>query len=312
MSLPGKSDRYASYSRENCRCSHENCFRLSVDWQHCHAVVALASESEGIKITTVSIKTFLAILFICIYTCETRETMQGLIGFYVKNNVVFCDSGDQLIIFLCLAVYFSTFIFLRLRLENSFTKRRKLTNPNLWLVCLMFINAFYYATHHSASIQGLALLAGAVVGQGLAFWGAFEAKNRKSRFGNNFMVLAVSLPVILLTLASIWNVNSDHSFEYHSHARWAGPWDNPNTFGLLMGTGIALAVGLFIQSLTFKVQGRETESRSWKLGVGKYAVVILCLLAAIFMARGLLHSYSRGAWFATLCGMVYFLSGARW
>jgi hypothetical protein len=51
----------------------------------------------------------------------------------------------------------------------------------------------------------------------------------------------------------------------------------------------------------------KTRSGVWRLVFGKFTVVILCLIAACLMGRGLLHSYSRGAWFATLCGLAYML-----
>ncbi len=47
------------------------------------------------------------------------------------------------------------------------------------------------------------------------------------------------------------------------------------------------------------------EDRGWKSGIKKYAVGILCFVAVVLMGRGLLHSYSRGAWLATVCGMAY-------
>ena len=48
-----------------------------------------------------------------------------------------------------------------------------------------------------------------------------------------------------------------------------------------------------------------SKAKTQKVEVGKYAVVILCLLAEILMARGMLQSYSRGAWVATVCGLGY-------
>jgi O-antigen ligase len=118
-------------------------------------------------------------------------------------------------------------------------------------------------------------------------------------------MVILSLLVMLLALASVWNVNSTHIFEYHGHTRWSGPWDNPNIAGLLMGTGVALALGLGISRRKVEDGKLKAGDMNWKLGVKKYAVVILCFFAAILMARGLLHSYSRGAWLATTCGFTY-------
>lgn len=60
-----------------------------------------------------------------------------------------------------------------------------------------------------------------------------------------------------------------------------------------------------------RVSGKA-EVRSWKLGVGKYAVIILFLCAAGLMTRGLLHSYSRGAWLATFCGVAFLIGFGAW
>jgi O-antigen ligase len=61
-----------------------------------------------------------------------------------------------------------------------------------------------------------------------------------------------------------------------------------------------------------KVQGQDAKVTSWKLGVGKYAVAISCFIAAILMARGLLYSYSRGAWLGTACGLAYLVGHRFW
>ena len=61
-----------------------------------------------------------------------------------------------------------------------------------------------------------------------------------------------------------------------------------------MATGVVLAVGTAAASL---------DLLSWK--IGKWLCALLCLLAAILMGRGLLHSYSRGAWVGTVCGLAY-------
>jgi O-antigen ligase len=86
-----------------------------------------------------------------------------------------------------------------------------------------------------------------------------------------------------------------------------------------MGTGMALATGQMIQCLrsNVKSQGAEIkekpevkiEGRNWKSEIWKYGV-ILCLFAMVFMGRGLLHSYSRGAWCGTFLGLGVLVSRA--
>ena len=147
---------------------------------------------------------------------------------------VLWDSETQWMVFLCLGIYFTVFLFLRARIATGFWRA---ANPSLWLALGLFIGAILYAIDYSPSTLALTLLGGVVLGQGLAAWADFEARSRKSTGGNNFGALVASILVILLALASVWQAAS-HTYEYHNHARWSGPWDNPNLFGLLMGTGI--------------------------------------------------------------------------
>jgi O-antigen ligase len=139
-------------------------------------------------------------------------------------------------------------------------------------------------------MPALTLLAGAVVGQGVGLWADIETKDSKFKIENCF---GISL-VLLLALASLWNADSGHVLKYRSHVRWSGLWDNPNIAGLLMGTGVALAAGL-------GMRGWRMEDSGWR----KRIILISCLVAAGLMARGLLHSYSRGAWLAMGCGVTY-------
>jgi hypothetical protein len=203
----------------------------------------------------------------------------------------------QWMVFLCLGVYFITFLFLRSRTTPGFWR---VNNPSLWLATLLLISAIFYALNYSPSIDALMLLAGTALGQGMAVWAGFEIKNSKLKIQNGFNVIVVSLLVVLLASASVWKTNASRIFEYRGYLRWCGPWDNPNIAGLLMGVGISLAFGLGVGK--WRMEDGKTKG-----GVGKYAVVILCFFAATLMVRGLLHSYSRGAWLATCCGVAYLL-----
>jgi O-antigen ligase len=216
----------------------------------------------------------------------------GFIGSALREiAAVFRDPGTQWMVFLCLGIYFTAFLFLCSRGAHVFWRA---ANPSLWLACALLIGAVLYAIDYSPSMQALILLGGAALGQGIAVWASPEARSRKPGVRNSFGVLVVSLLVILLALASVWQTSAS------------------NIYGLLMGVGIVLTVGQFVQSLTSNVQSQKAEGRSWKLGARKYAVVILFLFAASLMARGLLRSYSRGAWVAAVCGLAYlFWSGVQ-
>ena len=115
----------------------------------------------------------------------------------------------------------------------------------------------------------------------------------------------------MFTCSVFWHLEAGETFQYRGQTRWSGPWDNPNIFGLLMGTGIALAIGGAVLSFQFQVSSEGIKAYiSWKRLCAKsrkWIFVFLCLFAVLMMARGLLHSYSRGAWLAACFGLAYLL-----
>src|SRR5581483_3642716 len=198
---------------------------------------------------------------------------------------IFHDPGTQWMIFLCLGIYFTGFIFLRCRTKCFWRE----ANPQLWLIFLLLINAVFYAINHLTSAQALILLGGAALGQGVAMWAGIEVKNAKLKITNDFSLLAVSLLVVLLALASVWNGDLDHSFQYRSRARLTGPWDNPNVYGLLMGTGSLLAAGMGIRGWRMdppllRDRSGAARGRRWR----KILFLFLCFVAASLLGRGLL------------------------
>ena len=186
------------------------------------------------------------------------------------------------------------------------------TNPSLWIASMFLIVAIRYAICYAPSIEALILLGGAVIGHGVAVWTEFKIGNNGLRRFTQPVV--VNIWVILLVLASVWIPNSSNIFKYHGHFRWTGPWNDPNIFGMLMGVGVLLATGLLTGMK--KEEGRMKNSgerqTKWKAERGNKVCVLLCLLAVVLMGRGLLHSYSRGAWVATECGLAYLIGSWLW
>jgi len=130
---------------------------------------------------------------------------------------------------------------------------------------------------------------------------------------------------VLLAGAAVWRGETGMAFQYRGQARWCGPWENPNTFGVLMGVGFVLAVGALLERL--KAKGLMLKSPpSSDYGAASPASsdcgaavsrlssrvsyfcfllsAFLLLLAACVMAVGLLKSYSRGAWVGTAVGLA--------
>lgn len=97
--------------------------------------------------------------------------------------------------------------------------------------------------------------------------------------------------VVFLAATSLVRFHIPHTYLYRSQVRWTGLWVNPNTFGVLMGVGVVMAVGLIFLIL--------------QTGRFRAAKVVFLGIATGFAVIGLLHSYSRGAWLGVSCGLIY-------
>lgn len=199
----------------------------------------------------------------------------------------------QWAVFLCLAVYLATFTWLRFLRNPDIALSTE--HPNLWGIFAALEIGISYVLNYtmaSTSFQALLLLSGVTLSMGIGV--LRECRSGESQRKDSSMVI-ISF-VVFFMLASIWRPESINFLQYHGQPRWTGPWNNPNIFGLLMGTGIALVIGSVILVL---VEG-NTKQR-----ILKCARVFLGIIAVIILGRGLFHSFSRGAWLATVCGMAY-------
>jgi hypothetical protein len=114
----------------------------------------------------------------------------------------------------------------------------------------------------------------------------------------------------LLTFSSLWHM--DMSENSYRGPRWMGLWSNPNIYGMLMGTGVVLAIGLFAER--GKTEGQDLEA--WERNLEEFdalkaeskvlkLVTVFLLVATGIMGLGLVCSYSRGAWVGTGVGLLY-------
>jgi len=139
------------------------------------------------------------------------------------------------------------------------------------------------------------------------------ARLRRARMGRPRSFHQEALPLLILAavLAAVFHPDMGESYQYRGHARWTGPCFDPNTFGVLMGTGIVLAVGILVQSPRSKVQspvsaegvGQGLKSKVQCLKSNAYRALLLA--AAGVMGVGLVKSYSRGAWVGAAVGVAY-------
>ena len=163
-----------------------------------------------------------------------------------EAEAVFRDPEIQWMAVLCILVYLVIFAAMReQRLRRRITPKGGIDH---WRVAFLVISTLVYFLNYqraSQSTQTAILLSGALIGSGVGvslFWREEPGSNKQSlwRF--------VALMVIMLAIACLWKSGYGSSFSYKKNARWVGPWDNPNLYGLLMASGAALALGLAFSS----------------------------------------------------------------
>ncbi len=196
-----------------------------------------------------------------------------------------------------------------------FFKRFDSARP--WMALLVIGALFTYAIHWRESPSDfdrhfftlgvdqssniLVLLAGLVFGQihGIA------AAGRPAQFcllGRKILVFFV----LFFSVSSLMGFRLPLIYEYQGQTRWTGLWLNPNIYGILMGTGTVLASGLAAWKLGGgQWIGKSGERAVGRGGLGKLMTGFFCLSAVELLGLGLFHSYSRGAWIGTFCGLAF-------
>jgi hypothetical protein len=186
----------------------------------------------------------------------------------------------QWILLVCLAVWCGVFLFLTFSLNDL---------PLIGLL-LIAITTYFVGIAARSATDAYVLLAGVTLGKGarllLKGESTFVPLWRDKSAIENFLVGLVGL----LAFSSWWHLHMSGNF--YLGPRWMGLWDNPNDYGMLMGAGLTLAIGL--------LAGRQKEELIMK----KMVSLILFISAGMTMV-GLLFSYSRGAWLGTAVGLLY-------
>jgi hypothetical protein len=164
---------------------------------------------------------------------------------------------------------------------------------DLAVIGLLVIAMAWHFTNNISYQQDskpLILLAGVTLGKFVLV--LFGSVNRESSLMLNtepgMRDLIIGL-ITLLAISSSWP--SDLPSIYYN-GRWTGPWDSPNTYGILMGTGVLLAAGVLMQRTVAEYN------------MSKWQSISLCAAAGMMLV-GLVMSYSRGAWFGTAVGFLY-------
>ncbi len=148
----------------------------------------------------------------------------------------------------------------------------------LLIAFLLLVSVAQFAAVPPWGSEVVVLIAAVTLGKGVMIL-------RRSEAGAFFVALA-----LMLAFASWWHLKIPANF--YTGPRWMGLWNNPNDYGLLMGVGVLLALGLLAE---------------WKRQDGGMRIPLAAILltAAVMMLAGLVASFSRGAWLGTAFGLVY-------
>ncbi|NBR86167.1 MAG: O-antigen ligase domain-containing protein [Verrucomicrobia bacterium] len=216
----------------------------------------------------------------------------------------------------CCAFYFCGLLWWQhRRLADASTRlRTEARNAKIdsaFLLLAFVCSCLWYVAGYPGSIAHgdcVVLLFGITIGQAIR---AFCSH----RPGNGTIALSSLLPALLaiLSVAALVRPNMGVTFYYRERLRWTGPWDNPNTFGLLMGVGLTLALGWLwkrwlMRQGFFVVEAAMTRPPR---GVVPGRLVWALLIASGACLVGLIMSFSRGAWVSTACAVAY-LVGMGW
>ena len=173
----------------------------------------------------------------------------------------------------CLATWCGTTIFLTRRFNDWFL-----------IVFLLLVTGFYIIGERPGN-AALIILFGVTLGRGACCFPAIICRASCTTI--------ILFGLIGLLMSSSW-LHLDMSDNYYRGPRWMGLWDNPNTYGMLMGAGTLLAIGL--QAWLMAATGQM-----WKT-MRVFLWVAICILGV-----GLVMSYSRGALAATGVALLYLL-----
>lgn len=200
----------------------------------------------------------------------------------------------------------------RLKLGQGCDQQGTIASPTPLLLIAM-VALLTVATHafdgsvSSQLFRCTLLVGGLVVGQIiLLFW---------TRISENELDDSICLFLLLFSVClsiAPFLTNEKARFMYGGQKRWAGPCENPNTFGLLMAIGLLLIIGQVAFGLKpaciRKFFEPHSEHGAARNRSNKGYILFLMLLGSIILVA-LLKSYSRGAWLAAFAGMVVLVRG---
>lgn len=166
-----------------------------------------------------------------------------------------------------------------------------------WLFPVLLLSSYaVFAGKNDGSNKLMkGLIAGILIGKAFGIWFLIKGNWHKLGFVSCATILAIIIPSLLTFRGS--SGSNSKVFYYHSAERMAGAWSEPNTFGCLCGVGLVLAIAQYLSLFSQQCGPRE---RWFRYGIHLFFPPLIALTLI-----GLIGSYSRGAWVATVFALLF-------
>ncbi len=252
------------------------------------------------KIAKLSIPNIL--LAVCFFG-TTRPVLhsESFIGSALFESSLFIRSSQDLLFLFAFLCYLSClFIQITLFHLTKFGWYRE-----LGLFIFICSGAISYLTDYkqaSTSLYALSVIAAIVIAKCIGLWIANSISSLRS------LLYGI---LIMLALSSLWSGEASAIFKYRETARFNGLWPTPNIFGMMMSGGLTIGVGLLLTGIKefplINKKAKLTDRCCLKHFRFYFLIIALTLLS-----RGLLISYSRGAWITSALAIGLLLSKVDW
>ena len=231
-----------------------------------------------------------------------REFRDGLLSFLLSGS-------DQIYVVVCLAVWFLALVYTEISNRTVHGSRgllRSMILTDWYRLLLLTCSVGVYAMGYSRGIEPgtkslllfgidqstnvLVFLAGLVICETARVFDTGDAgKGFFRRMALPFFVLFLATSSLFQGDASPMRINISGKLDGLVF------WVNPNTCGLLMGTGIVLAFGQLFDGLKLQRRARsDSETENRRTGIFRGLTVVILAAAACLMGLGLFKSLSRG------------------
>ena len=160
----------------------------------------------------------LVILFCCFFGCVLHRH-SGVVREWAADFILV-----QWTALSCLALWCASFLWL-------------LARGMYWFLVGLLVSSIAWLVQQKTAALTNALVLLFSVMLGMAAYFAFKTGGQKN--GEHSFLDGL---IWMLALTLLWPFDLANS--YYRGSRWTGLWENPNTYGVLMGAGSALAIGL--------------------------------------------------------------------